>query len=162
MAEKIIMLACSAGMSTSMLVAKMQEEAKNRGKDYEIFAKSVADIDHQFETKKPDVLMLGPQVAYMKADVQKKCDDAGVPMEVINMTDYGMMNWPCAARSASRIRLRCRAARRRLRRQRACSRISPHSAPPHTIAPARGRSPACRGHPRSYATLPGSCGRGNS
>lgn len=36
--------------------------------------------------------MLGPQVAYMKADVQKKCDDAGVPMEVINMTDYGMMN----------------------------------------------------------------------
>lgn len=53
MAEKIIMLACSAGMSTSMLVAKMQEEAKNRGKDYEIFAKSVADIDHQFETKKP-------------------------------------------------------------------------------------------------------------
>ena len=92
MAEKIIMLACSAGMSTSMLVAKMQEEAKNRGKDYEISAKSVANIDHQFETKKPDVLMLGPQVAYMKADVQKKCDDAGVPMEVINMTDYGMMN----------------------------------------------------------------------
>lgn len=90
MAEKIIMLACSAGMSTSMLVAKMQEEAKNRGKDYEIFAKSVADIDHQFETKKPDVLMLGPQVAYMKADVQKKCDDAGVPMEVINMTDERM------------------------------------------------------------------------
>ena len=32
-----------------------------RGKDYEIFAKSVADIDHQFETKKPDVLMLGPR-----------------------------------------------------------------------------------------------------
>ncbi|MDE6376467.1 MAG: PTS sugar transporter subunit IIB [Ligilactobacillus sp.] len=92
MAEKIIMLACSAGMSTSMLVAKMQEEAKNRGKDYEIFAKSVADIDHQFETEKPDVLMLGPQVAYMKADVQKKCDAASVPMEVINMTDYGMMN----------------------------------------------------------------------
>ena len=28
MAEKIIMLACSAGMSTSMLVAKMQEEAR--------------------------------------------------------------------------------------------------------------------------------------
>ena len=64
----------------------------DNGKDYEIFAKSVADIDHQFEVEKPDVLMLGPQVAYMKADIQRKCDDAGVPMEVINMTDYGMMN----------------------------------------------------------------------
>lgn len=92
MAEKIIMLACSAGMSTSMLVAKMQEAAKKRGKDYEIFAKSVADIDHQFEVEKPNVLMLGPQVAYMQGDVQAKCDDAGVPMEVINMADYGMMN----------------------------------------------------------------------
>ena len=92
MADKIIMLACSAGMSTSLLVSKMQEAAKEQGKDYEIFAKSVADIDNQFEVEKPDVLMLGPQVAYMKADIQRKCDDAGVPMEVINMTDYGMMN----------------------------------------------------------------------
>lgn len=92
MADKIIMLACSAGMSTSLLVSKMQEAAKEQGKDYEIFAKSVADIDHQFEVEKPDVLMLGPQVAYMKADIQRKCDDAGVPMEVINMMDYGMMN----------------------------------------------------------------------
>lgn len=79
MADKIIMLACSAGMSTSLLVSKMQEAAKEQGKDYEIFAKSVADIDHQFEVEKPDVLMLGPQVAYMKADIQRKCDDAGVP-----------------------------------------------------------------------------------
>ena len=92
MADKIIMLACSAGMSTSLLVSKMQAAAKEQGKDYEIFAKSVADIDHQFEVEKPDVLMLGPQVAYMKADIQRKCDDAGDPMEVINMTDYGMMN----------------------------------------------------------------------
>ena len=92
MADKIIMLACSAGMSTSLLVSKMQAAASEQGKDYEIFAKSVADIDHQFEVEKPDVLMLGPQVAYMKGDSQKKCDDAGVPMEVINMADYGMMN----------------------------------------------------------------------
>ena len=65
MADKIIMLACSAGMSTSLLVSKMQAAASEQGKDYEIFAKS---------------------------DIQKKCDDAGVPMEVINMADYGMMN----------------------------------------------------------------------
>ena len=67
MADKIIMLACSAGMSTSLLVSKMQAAAKEQGKDYEIFAKSVADIDHQFEVEKPDVFrLLGPQVAYMK------------------------------------------------------------------------------------------------
>ncbi|MCI1921324.1 MAG: PTS sugar transporter subunit IIB [Liquorilactobacillus nagelii] len=92
MSEKTIMLACSAGMSTSLLVSKMQAAAKEAGKDYQIFATSTADIDHQLETAKPDVLLLGPQVAYMKAMVKKKTDQAGIPMDVINMTDYGMMN----------------------------------------------------------------------
>ena len=46
MAEKVIALACAAGMSTSLLVTKMQQAAKEAGKDYEIFAKSVAEIDN--------------------------------------------------------------------------------------------------------------------
>ena len=37
MAEKVIALACAAGMSTSLLVTKMQQAAKEAGKDYEIF-----------------------------------------------------------------------------------------------------------------------------
>ncbi|MFT8393522.1 MAG: PTS sugar transporter subunit IIB [Liquorilactobacillus ghanensis] len=92
MSEKTIMLACSAGMSTSLLVSKMQAAAKQAGKDYQIFATSTADIDQQLESTKPDILLLGPQVAYMKDTVKKKTDKAGIPMDVINMTDYGMMN----------------------------------------------------------------------
>ena len=38
MAEKTIMLCCAAGMSTSLLVSKMQASAKEQGLDYEIFA----------------------------------------------------------------------------------------------------------------------------
>lgn len=93
MAEKIIMLACAAGMSTSLLVERMKQAATANGKDYEIFAKSTADIDSQLKSadQKPDVLLLGPQVGYMKNEVKAKTDAAGVPMEVINMTDYGMM-----------------------------------------------------------------------
>ena len=33
-----IMLACNAGMSTSLVVAKMQDAAKAQGKDYKIWA----------------------------------------------------------------------------------------------------------------------------
>ena len=47
MADKVIMLACAAGMSTSMLVQRMQDAAKAAGKDYKIFAKSTADIDSE-------------------------------------------------------------------------------------------------------------------
>lgn len=92
MADKTIMLACAAGMSTSMLVKRMQEAAKAEGKDYEIFAKSTSDINAELASDhKPDVLLLGPQVGYLKNDVKKKTDEAGIPMDVINMMDYGMM-----------------------------------------------------------------------
>lgn len=93
MAEKIIALACAAGMSTSLLVKKMQDAAKANGRDYEIFAKSTADISAMLEANpKPDVLLLGPQVGYMKKQIKVMTDKAGVPMDVINMVDYGMMN----------------------------------------------------------------------
>ena len=92
MADKTIMLACAAGMSTSMLVKRMQDAAKAEGKDYVIFAKSPSDIDAELASDhKPDVLLLGPQVGYLKNDVKKKTDEAGIPMDVINMMDYGMM-----------------------------------------------------------------------
>lgn len=92
MADKKIMLACAAGMSTSLLVTKMQEAAQAAGKDYEIFAKSTADIDNELSSSdKPDVLLLGPQVSFMKNEVKAKTDAAGIPMDVINMMDYGMM-----------------------------------------------------------------------
>lgn len=104
MAEKIIMLACSAGMSTSLLVSKMEAAAKQDGVDYKIFATPAADIDHQLsQDPHPDVLLLGPQVRYMANDVKKKTDKAGIPMDIINMSDYGMMNGENVLQAAEKL-----------------------------------------------------------
>ena len=92
MATKTIMLACAAGMSTSMLVSKIQSAASAQGKDYDIFATSTSDVDNALAQRHPDVLLLGPQVAYLKTEVKAKTDAAGVPMDIINMMDYGTMN----------------------------------------------------------------------
>ncbi len=89
---KTIMLVCSAGMSTSLLVSKMEAKAKEQGKEYNIFATSSSDIDNRLANDKPDVLMLGPQVAYMQNEVKGKTEKAGIPMEIINMQAYGMMD----------------------------------------------------------------------
>jgi PTS system cellobiose-specific IIB component len=92
MADKTIMLACAAGMSTSMLVQRMKDAAAAQGKDYDIFATSTSDVDAKLAGEvKPDVILLGPQVGYMKNEIQAKTDKAGVPLDVINMMDYGMM-----------------------------------------------------------------------
>lgn len=92
MAEKTIMLACAAGMSTSLLVSKMEAAAKSAGKDYKIFATAASGIEDELQKDHPDVVLLGPQVQYMKDSVQKLTDAAGIPLDVINMQDYGMMN----------------------------------------------------------------------
>lgn len=90
--EKTIMLACAAGMSTSLLVTKMQEAAKARGIEVEIFAESAGEAEKTVDDKKIDVLLLGPQVRFMQKQFEDKLASKGVPVAVIDMADYGMMN----------------------------------------------------------------------
>lgn len=92
MAKKTIMLVCSAGMSTSLLVTKMQKAADADGVEADIFAVSASEADQQLADKNVDVLLLGPQVRFMKDDFQKRLEPKGIPLDVINMADYGMMN----------------------------------------------------------------------
>ena len=83
-----IMLACCAGMSTSLVVSKMQDEAAKQGKDYKIWAVEQGQIEDELGNF--DVLLLGPQVRYELKNVKAKYPNK--PVEVINMQDYGMMN----------------------------------------------------------------------
>lgn len=86
---KKIMLVCSAGMSTSLLVTKMKEEAKNQGIEAEIWANSEAEAKEKWEDA--DILLLGPQVKYLERKMKDMVKDS-IPVQVINMVDYGTMN----------------------------------------------------------------------
>lgn len=82
-----IMLACSAGMSTSLLVTKMEKSAIEQGIEATIWAISEANIKE--EVSKCDVLLLGPQVRYMLSKAEGLAKPHNVPVEVINMMSYG-------------------------------------------------------------------------
>lgn len=58
-----IMLACSAGMSTSLLVTKMEDAAKENGIEAKIWA--ISEVNLKNEIENCDVLLLGPQVRYV-------------------------------------------------------------------------------------------------
>lgn len=92
MGKNTIMLVCSAGMSTSLLVAKMEKAAAARELDIDIFAVSASEADEHLAKKDIDVVMLGPQVRYMKAQFDKKVADKNIDVAVIDMKDYGMVN----------------------------------------------------------------------
>ena len=58
----------------------------------DIFAVSASEADTNLENKEVNVLLLGPQVRFMKGQFEQKLQPKGIPLDVINMADYGMMN----------------------------------------------------------------------
>jgi len=86
---KKILLVCSAGMSTSLLVTKMQEVAKEQGVEAEIWAVGEAEASSNWE--KADVLLLGPQVRFLEGKI-KDMVGGKIPVDVIDMRAYGTMD----------------------------------------------------------------------
>lgn len=87
---KTITLVCAAGMSTSLLVTKMKEAAKNLEEEVEI--RAVSERQFNKYEKDTDILLLGPQVGFMLKKFKEKYESTGMAIEVINSMDYGMMN----------------------------------------------------------------------
>ncbi len=85
---KKITLFCGAGMSTSMLVNKMKQEASKQGKEYEIAAYSLSQME--IEGPGSDVILLGPQVRFAIKRVQDAFPD--IPTDAIDMRTYGLMD----------------------------------------------------------------------
>lgn len=87
---KKILLVCAAGMSTSLLVNKMKEEAKKQALDIQIQAVAKEKLSENIEGT--DVLLLGPQIGYLVDDFKEEYGHLEIPIKVINSIDYGMMN----------------------------------------------------------------------
>lgn len=91
---KKIVLLCSGGFSTSLLMNKMKAMAAKLNYACEIDAypadmavyPDAADVI----AKNADIILLGPQVRFMKESIQKVC--VNIPVEVMDMHDYGKMN----------------------------------------------------------------------
>ncbi|PCK20924.1 PTS sugar transporter subunit IIB [Bacillus pumilus] len=85
---KRILLACSSGMSTSLLVTKMKAHAEAIGEEAEIWA--VGQDQARKEMANADVVLIGPQMSFLKGDLQKEAKKYGIEVEVIDMQAYGL------------------------------------------------------------------------
>ena len=85
-----IRLFCCAGMSTSLIVRRMEAEAAKRGLEADIQAYTIDDAEqHAHEA---DVVLVGPQIRYRLNEIKQLCDPLDIPVGVIPMSMYGMMN----------------------------------------------------------------------
>lgn len=83
-----IVLFCAAGMSTSLLVTKMQKAADEQGYEATVAAHPIAEA--QAFGADADVILLGPQVRFELARIQGLFPEK--PVESIDMMAYGMMD----------------------------------------------------------------------
>ena len=86
---KKILLVCNAGMSTSILVQKMKKAAEQKGIEVTIEAIPSTDLSQFWQSS--DVILIGPQIGFMKDSIKETVENK-IPVEVINMVDYGRMN----------------------------------------------------------------------
>lgn len=81
-----ILLMCNAGMSTSLLVERMREFAKE-GDEINAVSEVERSIIGDY-----DVLLIGPQIRYKLKSLAKDCEELGMPCAVIDMIAYGQVN----------------------------------------------------------------------
>ena len=84
-----IILVCSAGMSTSMLVSKMREEANKRGLDANIDAFAESQLKDHMDGL--DVVLIGPQVRFLEKKLRSSLEPKGIKVEIIDQMAYGLM-----------------------------------------------------------------------
>lgn len=84
-----ILLVCSAGMSTSLMVNKMKKVAEENKVNIEILAVAEANAKAHFDSV--DILLLGPQVKYLEEKLREEADGK-FPVMTINTQKYGMMD----------------------------------------------------------------------
>jgi cellobiose PTS system EIIB component len=93
-----ILLCCAAGMSTSLLVTKMEKAAVEQGIECKIWAESADAVKKHIDDA--DVLLLGPQVRYLLPQMKKLGEEKNIPVDAINPIHYGMCNGPEVLKTA--------------------------------------------------------------
>lgn len=86
-----IMLVCNAGMSTSMLVTKMQKAAEAKGVEAKIWAVSLSEVEDNIKKNNIDLILVGPQVKFVVKKFKEKYEPE-IKVSDIAMIDYGRMD----------------------------------------------------------------------
>ena len=92
-----ILLVCAQGMSTSLLVKKMEAAAEKMALEATIWAVGNGQI--QDEYAKADIILLGPQIRFRKKSVEEQIN-GHCPVAAIEMVDYGTINGEAVLKKA--------------------------------------------------------------
>jgi PTS system cellobiose-specific IIB component len=85
-----VMFVCCAGMSTSLLVEKVNQTAKAQNLEVNVYA--LGEADAKKDLAQADILLLGPQVRYLEAGFKQELEGKATKVGVVDMMAYGRMD----------------------------------------------------------------------
>ena len=93
-----ILLVCAGGMSTGLLMKKMEVYWQQNGKELTITAVGLNEYDEVY--KNYEIILVGPQVAYRLNQIKA---DTNMPCAVIQSMDYALANCPNIMKPADQL-----------------------------------------------------------
>ena len=86
---KKLLLACTAGMSTRLLIQRLCKEVSDRALPIELEALPLSEALDRAPSA--DAVLLGPQIGYALGEMERSVHGR-IPVDVISMRDYGHLN----------------------------------------------------------------------
>ncbi|WP_069805467.1 PTS sugar transporter subunit IIB [Thermogemmatispora onikobensis] len=85
-----VLIVCSWGMSTSLLVESMLEAAAARNCTLSVEALSAGEYMDRLD--ECDVVLIAPQIRHLRKSIEKLAQEAGKPVALIEPFHYATMN----------------------------------------------------------------------
>lgn len=93
-----ILLICAAGMSTSLLVTKMQKFAQE-----EDSIEALSETEFYERYNGIDVVLVGPQLRHRFKEVKQFCEKNNIAAGLLDMVTFGIMDGEAAYKQAINI-----------------------------------------------------------
>lgn len=101
--RKTILLVCTAGISTGLLVRNMQMAAEEQDLSYKIYSAPAMVAEDMIKKQKIDALLIGPQAEYEVNRIKEFLDYNKVPFQLIAKEDYLLLDGRKVLESAKKL-----------------------------------------------------------
>lgn len=86
-----VLIICAAGMSSSLLIAAIEKAGREAGLTLKVIAyHSFGSAYRDFGKDAVDVVLVAPQIRFLRKGIQKLASPHGIPVIVIEPLSYGM------------------------------------------------------------------------
>ncbi|MGX7393455.1 PTS sugar transporter subunit IIB [Carnobacterium mobile] len=89
-----VIMVCSGGMSSTIVVKAIKKEADKQGLDLDIKAVGSGEVEEELKNEKYDLLLVAPQVKHRFAAFETYANEAGVPIEKVEPMGYTPIGAP--------------------------------------------------------------------